>query len=124
ALQDAGGNAATGATTLAELRRGGGTPLGIQDGDVLTFSGTRADGTAFVADYTVQDAATETLDDLRAFLQAQLGGGATVSITGGVLTGEATQAGSSQLAGAVGPSNGATGSPVGGVDTAGEGRAG
>src|SRR5690606_19899451 len=117
ALGDAGGNPATGATALADLRRGGGASLGIQSGDVLTFSGTRADGTAFVATYTVQDAATETLDDLRAFLQAQLGGGAVVSIAGGVLSVEAAQTGSSQLSIAVSSSNAATGNPFGVFDT-------
>lgn len=122
ALQDAGGNAATDATTLAELRRGDGTSLGIQDGDVLTFSGTRSNGTAFVVEYTVQDAATATLGDLRAFLQTQLGGEAVVSIAGGVLSVEAAQAGRSQLSLAVSSSNPATGNPFGVLDVAVEGR--
>ncbi len=122
ALRDAGGNAATEATSLAELRRSDGTSLGIQDGDVLTFSGTRSNGAAFVVEYTVQDAAAATLSDLRAFLQSRLGEDAVVSIAGGVLSVEAARAGSSQLSLAVSSSNPATGNPFGVFDVAVEGR--
>jgi len=122
ALRDADGDAATEATTLAELRRADGSSLGIQDGDVLMFSGTRSNGTAFVVEYTVQDASAVTLGELRAFLQSQLGSEAVVSITDGVLSVEAAQAGQSRLSLAVSSSNPATGNPFGVFDVAVEGR--
>src|SRR5690606_31434096 len=103
-------------------RRADGSSLGIQDGDVLMFSGTRSNGTAFVVEYTVQDASAVTLGELRAFLQSQLGSEAVVSITDGVLTVEAAQAGSSQLSLAVSSSNPATGNPFGVFDVVVQGR--
>src|SRR5690606_32561748 len=99
-----------------------GSSLGIQDGDVLMFSGTRSNGTAFVVEYTVQDASAVTLGELRAFLQSQLGSEAVVSITDGVLSVEAAQAGQSRLSLAVSSSNPATGNPFGVFDVAVEGR--
>ncbi len=95
--QDAVGTAATDATLLSDLRRSDGTSYGVADGDTITISGTRADGTSFFREFTVTDVTTQTLGDLRAEIAAAVGSGEIVSVQGGQLTVEAQEDGSSAL---------------------------
>lgn len=61
-LVDGNGDAATAATTLADLAGG------VQAGDTFTFRGTRGDGTTVDLVYTVADPATESVGDVLAKL--------------------------------------------------------
>lgn len=66
--------------TLDSLFGAGGSSLGIADGDTFTISGRRPDGTAFGDEFLVEDAATQTLGDLVAAIQAQVGTGVVVEL--------------------------------------------
>ncbi len=115
----AGSAAATDATTWADAVDGTSTRIAA-NGDVLTVSGTAADGSAFNFDYTVSD--TATLGDLRSKIQQELGTDATVSWdASGHLTVTAADTGSSLLSLAV-TSTGTNGAPFGVVSTTTEGR--
>jgi len=93
----AGTTPATGATTFAELRLAGGIAAGVRAGDTIAIGGTRADGTAITATFTVGDPAVTTLDDLRAAIQAQYVD-AAVTLRDGRFVVEAANAGTSSLA--------------------------
>jgi flagellar hook-associated protein 2 len=76
---DAGGTPATESTTWAGLFQGGVT-AGVIDGDVITVSGARADGTSFYDTLTITDADTQTLGELKDMIQNAVGSDATVEL--------------------------------------------
>jgi len=94
---DALGTAATDDTLLQDLHDAGGTALGIADGDTLTLSGTRANGTSFVQEFAVTDITTQTLGSLRSAISAAVGDNETVTWEGGLLTVTGQKAGRSSL---------------------------
>jgi flagellar hook-associated protein 2 len=94
---DAAGTAATDATLLQDLYDAGGSSLGVADGDVVTISGTRANGTSFLTEFHVTDLATQTLGDLRSAVADALGDGEVVSWDGGALHVVALESGASSL---------------------------
>jgi flagellar hook-associated protein 2 len=98
ALQvDAIGTAATEDTTWGEVFQGGST-AGVSDGDTITVSGRRADGTSFYKTLYVADASTQTVGELKDLVQNAVGGGATVELgSDGKLVITAAEAGSSLL---------------------------
>jgi flagellar hook-associated protein 2 len=120
---DASGTEAVGATALADLHDDTGTNLGVADGDVLTIAGARADGTSFFREWTVSNAATQTLSDLRAQISAAVGFDVEIDIAGGTLTATAAEAGRGDFTLSVSSDNAGGGSlTLGAFDVAVEGR--
>lgn len=102
---DASGTLAGDSTPLGDLHDGEGRPLGVAENDVLSFAGTRADGSSFYRQFTVTSPATQTLGDLRAALAEELGVGEEVSWENGRLTVTARSTGRSSLAFSVSSDN-------------------
>ncbi|MEQ9570244.1 MAG: flagellar filament capping protein FliD, partial [Longimicrobiales bacterium] len=120
---DAGATAAADENTLlSDLFYGDGGNAGFAAGQVVTFSGTAANGTSFLRTYTVSDPSTQTLGDLRDSLAAALAGTADVSIQNGALTVQAVEPGSSLLAVTVGSDIAGNGAFLGSMDVSVEGR--
>ena len=120
---DAVGTVATDATLLRDLYLGDGTPLGLADGDTLTFSGTTGTGSSFYQEWTITDVATQTLGDLRARVADLMGSKVQVTLENGVLTATATEAGRSSFALAVSSDNAGGGAfTMGTVDVVEAGR--
>jgi flagellar hook-associated protein 2 len=90
-----GATAATTATLMTDLHSASGTALGVADGDTITYSGTRDDGSAFSGTFTVT--ATSSLGDLVTQVQSSIGGGAKVSLTNGHLLITSKTSGTSSL---------------------------
>lgn len=87
----------TAATTFADLRAAGGAGFGVLGNDTVSFSGTRPDGSTFQGTFTVTDPATATVGQLAGQVQAAIGSSATVSVVGGRIVVEDTQARTSPL---------------------------
>jgi flagellar hook-associated protein 2 len=82
---DAIGTDATESTLLQDLYDSGGTNLGIADGDVITISGARDDGSTFFKGWTVSDVTTQTLGDLRAQISTTIGTDVILDLNNGVI---------------------------------------
>ncbi|HSW28475.1 MAG TPA: flagellar filament capping protein FliD [Longimicrobiales bacterium] len=78
---DVGGTAATEDTTWGALFQAG-VSAGVADGDVITVSGARADGTSFYETLTITDKDTQTLGQLKDLIQNAVGSDATVELGG------------------------------------------
>lgn len=76
---DASGTAATESTTWSEVFQGG-SSAGVADGDTLTISGRREDGTSFYKTLSITDATTQTVGELKDLVQNAVGNGTTVEI--------------------------------------------
>ncbi|MDX8401539.1 MAG: flagellar filament capping protein FliD, partial [Mariprofundaceae bacterium] len=88
----AGGQPATGSTTLAELG------LGVAAGDTIAIGGTDRNGNAVNGSFTVLDPAMDTIGDLLTAINQAFGGQATASIdASGHIRLTDNQAGVSQL---------------------------
>jgi flagellar hook-associated protein 2 len=96
ALQaDGVGTPASSATVFADLFIGGAS-AGVANGDTFAIAGRGSDGGTIFREFTVTDAATQTLGDLTAEVQAELGDEFTVFIDeNGVFTAEAKATGTS-----------------------------
>jgi len=94
---DPAGTVATDSTLLQDLHDAGGTGLGVADGDVITISGTRANGVSFFQDFTVTDVSTQTLGDLRSAISSAVGTSEDVTWANGLLTVTAQEEGKSSL---------------------------
>jgi flagellar hook-associated protein 2 len=92
-MSDAVGTAATDATLLQDLHDGSGNALGVADGDTMTISGTKSDGTSYYKEFVVTDVTSQTLGDLRAAISDALGTSVDVSVQDGVLTATSLDAG-------------------------------
>jgi flagellar hook-associated protein 2 len=79
ALSKVGGGTVTASSTWSEVDTGGGAN-NITDGDTITITGTKHDGTQVSAIYTIQDKGTETLQGLLDAIEAAFGD-VTASIT-------------------------------------------
>jgi flagellar hook-associated protein 2 len=122
-FSDAVGTAATDATLLQDLFDAGGTSLGVADGDTITISGTRANGSSFHTEFAVLDVSTQTLGELRSAVAAAVGGGQEVSWDNGLLTVSALVEGASSLAFTVTSDNAGGGTlSFGTMDVTTEGR--
>ncbi|MFQ5537731.1 MAG: flagellar filament capping protein FliD [Gemmatimonadota bacterium] len=120
---DAVGTAASESTTLQSLYDATGTNLGVADGDVITISGSRKDGTTFFEEWTVTDAATQTLGDLRAQITDAVGSEVVMSFASGVLTATAVEAGRSTVSLSVSSDNAGGGTfSFGGISATEKGR--
>jgi flagellar hook-associated protein 2 len=120
---DAIGTAATDATLLQDLFDAGGSSLGVADGDVITISGTRANGSSFHTEYSVTDIATQTLGGLRSAVEAALGSSEEVTWENGLLTASALEEGVSSLAFSITSDNAGGGTlSFGTMDVTTEGR--
>jgi flagellar hook-associated protein 2 len=95
----------TASTTFASLRSAGGGTLGIADGQTVSYSGKRGDGSTFASSFTIGSAATATVGELVTQIQLAYGTSATVSVSGGQIVVEDAQARTSQLALTVTPNN-------------------
>jgi flagellar hook-associated protein 2 len=93
----AGTVAMTVSTKWADLRAAGGASLGVATGDTISYAGTRAGGAAFTGTFSVSDAATGTVGDLVAQVQADFGTEVTVSVSGGKISVEAAKTGASSI---------------------------
>lgn len=78
-LSKIGGGAAEATTTWSQLDTGGGSN-NITDGDTITITGTKHDGTQVSATYTIINKATDTLQGLLDAIEAAFGD-VTASIT-------------------------------------------
>lgn len=95
---DAVATPATDSTLLQDLFNSGGANLAVADGDVLTISGTKHDGTSIFRTWTVTDVTTQKLGDLRSEIATAVGAEVDVSFVGGALTVTVLEAGRSTLA--------------------------
>jgi flagellar hook-associated protein 2 len=121
--QDELGTVATEATTLDSLFDSEGVTLGIADGDVISISGTRGNGGSFYREFTITDITTQSLGHLRSAIQEEVGEGAVVSFSDGLLNVTAQDTGRSQLALTLSSNNAGGGTlDFGSVDTITEGR--
>ncbi len=107
---DGAGTEATNATLLQDLHDASGTALGVADGDVLTLSGTRADGSAFLQEFQVIDVTTQTLGSLRSAVADAVGSGEEVAWQDGRLTVSSLTTGASSLSLAITSDNAGGGS--------------
>lgn len=78
-LSKIGGGVAQASTTWGQLDTGGGSN-NIVDGDTITITGTKHDGTQVSATYTIANKTTDTLQGLLDAIEAAFGG-VTASIT-------------------------------------------
>jgi flagellar hook-associated protein 2 len=100
------GTAADDATAWSDVHIGG-TNAGVASGDVLTISGTRHNGGAFLTSVVVS--AGGTLGELRSAVQDALGSDVDVTWEDGVLTARAKEAGSALFAFTITSDNGGGG---------------
>ncbi len=96
AMEDSLGAAVAEDTTWAEVYQTG-TAANVADGDAITISGRRADGTSFYQTLTISDATTQTVGELRDRVQNAVGADATVELVDGQLIVTAGETGSSLL---------------------------
>ncbi len=96
-FSDSGGTVADDATLLADLHDAGGANQGVANGDVITISGMTAEGVSIFTQFTVTDASTQTLGDLRQQIADSVGSGSDVTLTNGVFGVENVEAGLSLL---------------------------
>lgn len=93
---DGVGTVADSSTLLQNVHSSGGVAAGIATGDNITISGTQRGGASFTYDFVVADPATQTLGDVVAAVQAQVGSQTTVAIDpSGFITATDTKTGSS-----------------------------
>jgi len=117
------GTLASASTVLADLHDGGGTPLGVGDGDTITFSGNRRDGSSFSGSFDVTDISTQTLGDVRNALQDAIGSDATVSVEEGRIVVADNKEGTSLLSFSIASDNAGGGTlDFGETETVQEGR--
>ena len=109
-------------TLLSDLYYTGGGNAGFTAGNVVTFSGTAANGVSFLRNFTVSDPSTQTLGDLRGALEGALAGTAAVTIENGALTVRANKAGTSLMAVTVGSDISGNSAFLGNMDVQVEGR--
>lgn len=123
-LEDASGNPADASTLLQDVHQSDGTDSGIADGDTITISGKRDDGTSFSTDFEVTDVTSQTLGDVVSEAQQALGDDFDVFLdSSGNLRADAREKGSSLAELTVTSDNAGGGSfTVGTVDTVQEGR--
>jgi flagellar hook-associated protein 2 len=96
---------------------------GADNGDVITFTGTRRNGLSVSGSYTISDATTETVGDLLEAVEDMFEDEVTVAISGGKIVITDKQAGDSQLAFNIDTQTaGITGLNFGDVSTTTEGR--
>lgn len=76
---DGAGTPAGEDATWSEVFQGG-VSAGVADGDSLTISGRRDDGTSFYKTLSITDATTQTLGELKDLVQNAVGSGTTVEI--------------------------------------------
>lgn len=117
-----GGAPLTDDTVWADVLRADEAPAGIEAGEVLTISGTRADGSAFFVEYTIDDPAVRTVGELRALVQQQFGAAASVYFDDGALTVEMHEPGSSRATLAISSDNPASDGLFGPIEVVTEGR--
>ncbi len=87
----------TATTTFASLRAAGGGTFGVVNGQSVSFSGKRGDGSTFSSSFTITDASTKTIGDLVGQIQAAYGSTGTVSVVNGTIVVEDSQARTSAL---------------------------
>ena len=93
----AGGGFISAATKWSEINTGG-DASNIADGDTITISGTKHDGSTVSGLYTINNAATGTVNDLLSQIQTSFGGTvtATIDANGKIIVTDST-VGNSQL---------------------------
>ncbi|MDH5589658.1 MAG: flagellar filament capping protein FliD, partial [Gemmatimonadota bacterium] len=94
---DAVGTQAGNATLLQDLYTAGGVGLGVDNGDTISISGTRTDGTSFFVDFSVTDISTQTVGDLRTAVADAVGADVDVTFANGAFTVSALDSGSNLL---------------------------
>ncbi len=87
----------TATTTFASLRAAGGGSFGVVNGQSVSYSGKRGDGSTFSSSFTITDASTKTIGDLVSQIQAAYGLTGTVSVSNGTIVVEDSQARTSAL---------------------------
>lgn len=110
-------------TTWASVHGEDGVTAGVVDGDTITISGQRADGTSIYESFAITDASAQTVGELRDRIAAAVGTGATVELVGGRFRVTANDTGSSLLNLAVSSDNQGGGSLQLGLDVETQGRA-
>ena len=87
----------TATTTFASLRSAGGGSFGVANGETISYSGKRGDGSTFSSSFTITDASTKTIGDLVSQIQTAYGSTGTVSVSNGTIVVEDSQARTSAL---------------------------
>ncbi len=87
----------TATTTFASLRAAGGGSFGVVNGQSVSYSGKRGDGSTFSSSFTITDASTKTIGDLVGQIQAAYGSTGNVSVVNGTIVVEDSQARTSAL---------------------------
>jgi flagellar hook-associated protein 2 len=95
---DAIGTVATESTKLNSLFSSLGTNYGVAQNDVITLSGVGSNGSSVYREIVVGDPATQTLGDIKAEIELELNAEVTLTVTNGVLTFTAKEAGVNPLA--------------------------
>lgn len=80
ALQSDGLGAVADENTTWDNLYQGGVGAGVQNGDSITISGRRTDGTSFFKTLSITDTATQTLGELKDAITNAVGSGATVDL--------------------------------------------
>jgi len=89
----------TSATTWDSIFDAEGTSAGLQDDDIIAFTGTSRSGAEITGSYTISDASTETVQGLLSAIESAFGNGVTAAIDpSGRLTLSDKKSGDSQLA--------------------------
>lgn len=88
----------TASSTFASLTAAGGAGFGVVDGQTVSYSGKRGDGSTFASSFTITSAATATVGDLVSQIQLAYGTTGTVSVVNGQIVVEDATARTSQLA--------------------------
>jgi flagellar hook-associated protein 2 len=89
----------TSGTTWDSIFDASGTSAGLQDKDVISFTGTSRTGAEITGSYTISNAATDTVQGLLSAIESAFGNGVTATIdSSGRLAISDKKAGDSQLA--------------------------
>jgi flagellar hook-associated protein 2 len=89
----------TAATTWDAIFNAGGTSAGLQDNDVISFTGTSRTGAEIIGSYTLSEVSTDTVQGLLSAIESAYGNGVTSSIdASGRITVSDKKTGDSQLA--------------------------
>ncbi|RLB44258.1 MAG: flagellar hook protein [Deltaproteobacteria bacterium] len=67
-------------TTWDSVYDSSGQSAGLQDGDVITFSGTKRNGSAVSGSYTISDVSSDTVQGLISAIESAFGGEVSVSL--------------------------------------------
>ncbi len=93
----AGTTPMTAVTRFSELTAAGGASLNVADGETISYSGKRGDGSTFAGSFSITSASALTVGDLVSQLQSAYGSSASVAVNNGQIVATDGQGRVSQL---------------------------